>query len=83
MDNNNVVALSQPEDINDPLTELLRQGAKELISKAVEAELIELLEQFNDVKIEGKQAVVRKVVSHLSLRAAKRRIHFSAYAARA
>ena len=59
MDNNNVVALSQPEDINDPLTELLRQGAKELISKAVEAELIELLEQFNDVKIEGKQAVVR------------------------
>jgi transposase-like protein len=30
-----------------------------LISKAVEAELIELLEQFNDVKIEGKQAVVR------------------------
>ena len=59
MDNNNVAALSQPEDINDPLTELLRQGAKELISKAVEAELIELLEQFNDVKIEGKQAVVR------------------------
>ena len=59
MNNNNVVALSQPEVINDPLTELLRKGAKELISKAVEVELNELLAQFDDVKIDGKQAVVR------------------------
>ena len=59
MANNNVVTLEQPEAINDPLTELLRNGAKQLISKAVEAELSELLAQFSDVKIDGKQAVVR------------------------
>ncbi|WP_281247536.1 hypothetical protein [Chromohalobacter japonicus] len=33
-------ALSQPEpQVTDPLHELLRQGARDLIAKAVEAEL--------------------------------------------
>ena len=39
-------ALSQPEEqVTDPLTELLRNGARELIAQAVEAELQVLLEQ--------------------------------------
>lgn len=59
MTNSIVVKLEQPEQINDPLTELLRNGARELISKAVEAELSELLAQFSELKIDGKQAVVR------------------------
>lgn len=59
MGNSNVVTMQQPEVIDDPLTELLRNGAKELISKAVEAELAELLCKFSAMKIEGKQAVVR------------------------
>lgn len=59
MKNSNVVQLKQPELINDPLTELLRNGAKNLISKAVEAELGELLAQFSDLQINGKQSVVR------------------------
>lgn len=37
-------ALSQPEErVTDPLTELLRNGARKLIAQAVEAELQMLL----------------------------------------
>jgi putative transposase len=44
----------------DPLTELLRLGAKELISKAVESELEVMLEQYEHLKlVDGRQAVVR------------------------
>ena len=44
----------------DPLSELLRSGAKELIAQAVEAELQVLLDQYQDVRLlDGRQAVVR------------------------
>ena len=44
----------------DPLSELLRSGAKELIAQAVEAELQVLLDQYKDVRLlDGRQAVVR------------------------
>ena len=59
MTNSTVVKLQQPEFIDDPLTDLLRNGAKDLISKAVEAELAELLSKFSDLQIDGKRAVVR------------------------
>ena len=59
MTNSTVVRLQQPEFIDDPLTDLLRKGAKDLISKAVEAELAELLSKFSDLQIDGKKAVVR------------------------
>ena len=40
MTKSTLTTLSQPEkDIIDPLTELLRSGARELIAQAVEAEL--------------------------------------------
>jgi len=54
-------ALSQPEKkVADPLTELLRSGARELIAQAVEAELQLLLEQHTDHRLaDGRQAVVR------------------------
>lgn len=45
--------------VEDALTEVLRRGAEELLSKAVEAEVARLLERYQDVKFEGKQAVVR------------------------
>ena len=42
-------ALSQPEkQITDPLSELLRSGARDLIAQAVEAELQVLLDQYTD-----------------------------------
>ena len=60
MNNGNIIHLKQPEEsAPDILTELLRNGAKELIHQAVNAELEELLAQYSDEKIDGKQAVIR------------------------
>ncbi len=54
-------ALSQPEpQVTDPLHELLRRGARDLIAKAVEAELATFLAQYADQRLDdGRQAVVR------------------------
>ena len=38
MTENRVFALHQPDEIDDPLTEILRSGAKRLVQQAVEAE---------------------------------------------
>lgn len=56
-----LTASSQPENNNvDPLTDLLRSGARQLIAQAVEAELQVLLDQHADVRLmDGRQAVVR------------------------
>jgi transposase-like protein len=46
--------------VTDPLTELLRNGARELIAQAVEAELQVLLEQHAEHRLpDGRKAVVR------------------------
>jgi transposase-like protein len=54
-------ALSQPENSPiDPLSELLRSGARQLIAQAVEAELQTLLDQHaNRLLTDGRQAIVR------------------------
>lgn len=52
MDKSNVVSLSGRAGSSDPLTELLREGARELIQKAVEAELAEYLQSFGERRIE-------------------------------
>ncbi len=54
-------ALSQPEAAPaDPLHELLRQGARDLIARAVEAELASFLAEHDDARLEdGRRAVVR------------------------
>jgi len=45
---------------NDALSELVRQGARQIIAQAVEAELHEFLDQYQELKDEqGRQAVVR------------------------
>ena len=61
MSKSNLHALSQPEVAsNDPLHELIRQGARDLIAQAVETELESLLKQYADVKTpDGRRAVVR------------------------
>ena len=47
MGQNKIIALKKPGEISeDPLTELLRIGAKRLSADAVEAELQELLSQY-------------------------------------
>ena len=54
-------AISQPEsNVADPLHELLREGARDLIAKAVEAELASFLVRYGDERVEdGRKAVVR------------------------
>lgn len=61
MTDSTLQALSQPEPhVADPLHELLRRGASDLIAKAVEAELSTFLAQYADQHLEdGRQAVVR------------------------
>ena len=49
-----------PGSIQDSLTELLREGARGLIEKAVEAELQQLLNQYGNVTdLSGRRTVVR------------------------
>jgi|GEM_PF-1724605 len=60
MSKDNVVELRAPESINDPLTELLRQGAKQLIQRAIKADLGEYLAQYTELTDDqGRRAVVR------------------------
>ena len=60
MGEDNVVDFRKPETMEDPLTELLRQGAKRLIQGAVEAELAELLASYaGQTDAEGRAVVVR------------------------
>ena len=57
MDNKlNVTELHKPEN---PLNELLKLGAQQLLAQAIEAEVQTLLEQFESLKVEGKRGVVR------------------------
>jgi putative transposase len=60
MSNDSVIGLHRPELIEDPLTELLRSGAKRLIKQAVEAELADLLASYaGQTDTGGRAAVVR------------------------
>jgi len=60
MKQDNVVAFETPQENEDPLTELLRNGAKRLIEQAVEAELGELLSSYEGrTDDQGRAAVVR------------------------
>jgi putative transposase len=43
MEENKIITLSQPGEIADPLTEVLRNGARALLARAIEAEVAETL----------------------------------------
>ena len=60
MSNDTVVSLAAPAPVCDPLTELLRSGARRLIEAAVRAEFEEHLSAFGHEKLpDGRQRVVR------------------------
>jgi putative transposase len=60
MKKNNVLEFAGRDTIYDPLTDLLRSGAQQLINQAVEAELHDLLSQYSDRRTEnGHAGVVR------------------------
>jgi hypothetical protein len=55
-----IIPLRQPETIDDPLTEVLRAGARELLAKAVEAEVEEFLATHAGLRTtDGHQRIVR------------------------
>src|SRR5215212_6960782 len=56
----NVVKLIQPAEFSDPLTEVLREGARALLAQAVEAEVAAFLGRHADRQTEdGRQRLVR------------------------
>ena len=60
MPNDNVIKLIQPGTFEDQLTEVLRSGARALLTQAVEAEVADFLGEHADLKTEdGRQRVVR------------------------
>lgn len=61
MSESKVITLKKPGEISeDPLTELLRTGARQLIAQAIEAELDEFLQQFSTCTDAcGRRQVVR------------------------
>lgn len=60
MTNDNVTKLVQPGAFEDPLTEILRNGARTLLAQAVEAEVAEFLGKHAGLKTEdGLQRIVR------------------------
>ena len=53
-------AIQSENSAGDPLTDMLQQGAKDLIAQAVESELLTLLNQHQGLRLlDGRQAVVR------------------------
>ena len=61
MSDANVVKLLQPGSFADPLTEVLRNGARALLAQAIEAEVAEFLAKHVDLKTEDG---LRRVVRH-------------------
>ena len=60
MSNDNVVEPIRPEILTDRLTEVLRDGARALLTQAVEAEVSEFLAATADLKTDdGCRRVVR------------------------
>jgi transposase-like protein len=60
MSEDKVVPFRQKDEIDDPLTEILRSGAKRLIEQAVEAEFAAFLGLHADLKLpDGRQRIVR------------------------
>ena len=57
MSDSKIIQLNKP--VEDPLHEILQRGARELLAKAVEAELNALLTQYSTLEVDGKKAVVR------------------------
>ena len=50
MSKDNVIKLIQPGDVEDQLTEILRNGARSLLAQAVEAEVADFLGKHADLK---------------------------------
>ena len=60
MSEDSVVALCQPGQFEDPLTEVLRAGARRLLAQAIEAEVEAMLAKHADLRLnDGRRRLVR------------------------
>lgn len=60
MSKNNVIAFASRDQFTDAVTELIRDGAQQLIYQAIEVEITEFMRQFGHRKLPGgRSAVVR------------------------
>jgi transposase-like protein len=60
-----VVPLRQPDEIDDPLTAVLRRGARQLLAQAIEAEAEAFLAGMKDVRLaDGRERRGERVVRH-------------------
>jgi putative transposase len=64
--NDNVIHLIQPGILDDQLTEILRNGARALLAKAVEAEVADFLGKYADLKT-GPRAQRLSAVSGMAM----------------
>ena len=56
----NIVRLRQPDEFDDPLTDVLRSGARRLLAQAIEMEAETFLAEMRDVKLpDGRERLVR------------------------
>jgi putative transposase len=59
-DPTNVFRFRQPDDMDDPLTDILRAGARKLLAQAIEMEAEAFLSQMRDLKLpDGRERLVR------------------------
>lgn len=54
MTDSTIISLNKPEQ--DPLNALLKQGAQQLLAKAIESELADLLTQYSEHLVDGNQS---------------------------
>ena len=59
MTDTNVIKLAQPGTFTDSLTEILRNGARALLTQAVEMEVADFLGRYSDLKTEASRASAR------------------------
>src|ERR1700704_449155 len=59
-ENSNVVRFCHPDEIDDPLTNILRSGARQLLAQAIELEAEAFLAEMKDFRLaDGRDRVVR------------------------
>ena len=58
-----VVSLRQPDEVDDPLTAVLRNAARRLLAQAIEAEAEAFLAEMKGLRlVDGRERVVRQAV---------------------
>ena len=59
-ENSKIIELRQPGEIDDPLTKIVREGARAILARAIEAEVSEFLAQHSALKLgDGRERLVR------------------------